>query len=156
MRYATHMWELCQLHAVCDSQAFYFGCIWEVKLFFQVLGQKEFLHRRLKAGSAENPAISWDWQCTKGSNKRNSQATILFEQLQEMGSDPFSLELVCQLLWWGNPCILSPQYLMFHDNRPGLSKSFELFRMEVFIGSLEMPAECMLEPNGRTFPLQCC
>lgn len=33
-----------------------------------------------------------------------------------MDPAPFSLELVCQLPWWGSPCILSAQYLMLGDN----------------------------------------
>lgn len=71
-----------------------------------------------------------------------------------MGSDPFSLELVCQLPWWGSPCILSALYLMLGDNRPVLSKSWERLRTEVFMDSLEMPAELTLEPGWRAFPAQ--
>ena len=69
-----------------------------------------------------------------------------------MDSAPFSSELVCQLPWWGNPCILSAQYLMVGDNEPTLSKSWELLRREVFMSSLEMPAERTLEPGWRACP----
>lgn len=73
-----------------------------------------------------------------------------------MDSDPFSLELVCQLPWWGSPCILSVQYLMLGDNRPVVSKSWELLRTEVFMGSLEMPPTHTLDPGWRALPSQAC
>lgn len=63
---------------------------------------------------------------------------------------------MCQLPWWGSPCILSAQYLMLGDNGPVLSKSWELRRTEVFMGSLEMPDECTLKPGWRAFPSQAC
>ena len=69
-----------------------------------------------------------------------------------MDSAPFSSELVCQLPGWGNPCILSAQYLMVGDNEPTLSKSWELLRREVFMSSLEMPAERSLEHGWRACP----
>lgn len=76
--------------------------------------------------------------------------------MQEMVSDLASFELMCQLPRWGSPCILSAQYLMLGDNKPVLSKSWELLRTEVFVDSLEMPAECTLEPGWRAILIQAC
>lgn len=45
---------------------------------------------------------------------------------------------------------------MLGDNRPVLSKSWELLRTEVFMDSLEMPAESTLEPSWRASPTQAC
>lgn len=43
---------------------------------------------------------------------------------------------------------------MLGDNRPVLSKSWELLRTEVFMDSLEMPAESTLEPGWGACPTQ--
>lgn len=73
-----------------------------------------------------------------------------------MDLDFFFLEFMCQFFWWGSFCILFVQYLMFGDNGFVFFKSWELCRIEVFMGFLEMFDECILKFGWRVFFLQVC
>ena len=107
--------------------------------------------QKIRAGISGDPSHTWEKYCTRDSKQAgpgcHPSLTIAGNGLRSL-----FLRARVPVPWWGSPCILPVQYLMPDDNRPALSKSWELLGTEVFMDPLEMPAESTLEPGWRAVP----